>query len=162
MGVTCYGQGKGENVNDKIKGMYIYQFAKKVNWSNKEHRIGDFVIGVLGEKGLYDQLSTTYSGKPVGSQTIKVKYFDSSTSVTNCHILYIAKNNSSKVNELSKKYKSGKTLIVSDEKGLLANGAVINFIIRDNAIAFELSKTNASKKDLEIGEILIKLAKNVI
>lgn len=162
MGMTSYGQGDGDKANNKIKGIYMYQFAKNVNWSNKEHTTGDFVIGVLGDKGLYNQLSSTYSGKPVGSQTIKVKYFESSSSVTNCHILYIAKNNSTKVNELSKKFKSGKTLIVSNEKGLLTNGSVINFIIKDNQIAFELSKTNASKKDLEIGQILLKLAKNVI
>ena len=161
IGLNGYGQG-GDDANNKIKGIYMYQFAKNVNWANKEYNTGDFIIGVYGERGLYNQLSTTYSGKLVGSQVIKVKYFEASSNVTNCHILYIAKKNSSKVVDLSKKLKSGKTLIVSDEKGLLTSGSVINFIIKDSRIAFEISTTNAKKKELEIGQKLTKLATNVL
>ena len=160
-GLCSYGQ-TADDVNNKIKGMYMYQFAKNVNWANKEHAKGDFEIGIFGEKELFDQISGKFSGKLIGSQPIKVKYFSAASNVTNCHILYIAKKNNNHVTEFSKKFKSEKTLIVSNGKGQLTNGAVISFIIKDNKIAYELSKTNANKKDLEIGQMLIKLAASTI
>lgn len=160
MNSISYGQG-GEKANNKIKGMYVYQFAKNVDWP-KEYKSGDFVIGVYGEESLYEQLSASYSGKLIGSQTIKIKYFDASTSVNNCHILYIAAKNSSKTSELAKKLNKSKTLIVANNDGGLNEGAVINFVVKESKIAFEVSKKNAEKSDLIIGQTLTKLAANVM
>lgn len=159
---SSYGQGDGDKANNKIKGIYIYQFAKNMFWTNKEDTQGDFIIGVYGDKSFYDQLSTTYSGKMVLSQKIKVKYFESTSSISSCQILYIAKKYSSKVGVLSKKFRSGKTLVVSEGDGQLGNGSVINFIKVPRGIGFEISKTNASKKDLEIGQMLTKSATNIL
>lgn len=160
MNGSCFGQS-GEKANNKIKGMYVYQFAKNVDWP-KEFKSGDFVIGVYGEQSLYDQLASAYSGKLIGSQSIKIKYFDASSEVNNCHILYIASKNSSKTSELAKKLNKNKTLIVANADDGLANGAVISFVVRDAKIAFEVSKKNAEKSDLIIGQTLTKLASNVM
>lgn len=157
---SAFGQS-GDKANNKIKGIYVYQFAKNVDWP-KEFKSGDFVIGVFGEHALYDQLNNSYSGKLIGSQTIKVKYFESSTSIDNCHILYIAAENSSKTSDLSKKLNKDKTLIVSSNTGALSSGAMINFVIKNSKIAFEINTKNAGKSDLTIGQTLTKLAATVM
>ena len=156
----AYGQN-GEKANNKIKGMYMYQFAKNVDWP-KQYKSGDFVIGVYGNKELYEQINSYYSGKLVGSQPIKVSYFESSSAINNCHILYIAHNYRSKTSELAKKMSHNKTLIVSDGEGALSEGAIINFVVKDSKIAYEISKKNAEKSDLIIGQMLTKLAANIM
>lgn len=150
---------QSDKANLKLKGIYVYQFAKNVDWP-KEYKTGDFVIGVLGDKDLFDQLSASYSNKVIGSQSIKVKFFASASDVEKCHILYVDKSQSNKVSELNSKLKKHKTLIVSDGANLLANGSVINFVVKNSKIAFEISKKNADKLDLVIGQTLEKLAVN--
>ena len=60
----------------KLKGIYIYQFARRVYWPEKYTK-GDFYIGIYGSKEIFDQLSVSYTGKLVGSQAIKFKFFES-------------------------------------------------------------------------------------
>jgi len=154
-----HGMAQSDKANLKLKGIYVYQFAKNVDWP-KEFKTGDFVIGVLGDKDLYDQLNASYASKTIGSQSIKVVFFSSTSDVKQCHILYVDKNSGSKVPDLNSKLKKYRTLIVTEGSNLLANGSVINFVIKDSKIAFEISKKNAVKLDLVIGQTLEKLAVN--
>ena len=45
------------DTNAKIKAVYIYNFTKYIEWP-KEYREQIFVIGVLGESALFDELKT--------------------------------------------------------------------------------------------------------
>ena len=146
--------------NTKIKRIYVYQFAKNVDWPEKAKK-GDFVIGVLGDESLYGQLKTTYAGKPIGSQSIAIKRFTSVSELSNCHILYIGDRNMTDLTAISKNIAGNKTLIVSNGDGALDKGATINFIIKNSQIKFEVSKKNAKKSDLLISEKLISLAAKV-
>ena len=38
----------------KLKGIYIYQFARRVYWPEKYTK-GDFYIGIYGSKEIFDQ-----------------------------------------------------------------------------------------------------------
>ena len=58
-----------------MKGVYIYQFARRVYWPEKYTK-GDFNIGIYGNKDIFDQLSSSYTDKLVGSQAIKFKFFN--------------------------------------------------------------------------------------
>lgn len=158
---TIYGKGmaQSDQANLKLKGIYVYQFAKNVDWP-KEFKTGDFVIGVLGDKEMFDQLNASYANKTIGSQAIKVSYFESISEVAKCHILYVGSKLSSKVSEINSKMHKYKTLIVTDGSNLLSTGSVINFVVKDSKIAFEISKKNADKLDLVIGQTLEKLAVN--
>lgn len=147
---TRAGIAQTQDTHIKVKSMYVYQFASLVDWPT-EFKKGDFVIGVLGKTPLYDELVLKYANKMMGSQAIKIKNFTSSSEVTTCHILIITPENSDKVSELVKKFKSKSTLVVTEKEGKLKEGAIINFVIHNNKQSFELSKTNATKLKLVIG-----------
>ena len=72
----------------KMKGVYIYQFARRVYWPEKYTK-GDFNIGIYGNKDIFDQLSSSYTDKLVGSQAIKFKFFNNPSEIEDCHLLYV-------------------------------------------------------------------------
>lgn len=144
------GIAQTQDTHIKVKSMYVYQFASLVDWP-AEFKKGDFVIGVFGKTPLYDELVLKYANKMMGSQAIKIKNFTSASEVTACHILIITPENSDKVTEMVKKFKSKSTLVVTEKEGKLKEGAIINFVIHNNKQSFELSKTNANKLKLVIG-----------
>jgi hypothetical protein len=151
---------QSDDTHARLKALYVYQFATLVDWP-KEFKQGDFVIGVFGESNLYDELTSKYSNKSVGSQSIKIKKYLNFAEISNSHILFVANENSERTAELVKKYKSKSTLIVTEKEGKLKDGAVINFIVKDNKQTYELSKTNAAKYKLIIGAKLENLAARV-
>jgi hypothetical protein len=145
----------------KQKGLYIYQFLKNIEWP-KELIAGDLIVGVYGDENIFQQLSSTCSGKFIGNHKIKVVRYISATEVTKeCHLLYVSENKSSQVGAIHKKNGS-KTTIIGNKIGLLSSGAIINFIIKANKLQFEINKTNAEKSKLTFSQLLSKLAVNVI
>lgn len=149
-----------KDINLRVKAVYVYKFAQYVDWP-KEFKTGDFIIGVLGDEKLYNEMQTTYSNKMIGNQTIKIKKYDAVANVEQCHILFISEKNSDKVSELAKKFKSKSTLIVSEKEGKMKDGAIINFVMRDTKLKYEVSKTNATKHKLTVGQSLTSIADKV-
>jgi hypothetical protein len=143
-----------------VKAVYVYKFAQYVDWP-KSFKTGDFIIGVYGDEKLYNEMQASYSNKMIGNQTIKIKKYDAVADIEQCHILFVAEKNSDKVAELVKKYKSKSTLIVSEKEGKMKDGSIINFVMRDNKLKYEVSKVNASKHNLTVGQSLTSIADKV-
>lgn len=143
------------------KGLYIYQFLKNVEWPN-ELLSGDLIVGVYGDENVFQQLSKTCSGKFIGSHKLKIIRYISNTEINkDCHFLYLAENKSVQVSAIAK-ITGNSTLIIGNKTGLLSLGAIINFIVKDNKLAFEINKTSATKANLTFTKLLSKLAINVI
>lgn len=149
-----------KDVNLRVKAVYVYKFAQYVDWP-KSFKTGDFIIGVFGDDKLYNEMQTSYSNKMIGNQTIKIKKYDAVADVEQCHILFVAEKNSDKVAEMVKKYKSKSTLIVTEKEGKMKDGAIINFIMKDGKLKYEVSKTNATKHNLTVGQSLTSIADKV-
>src|SRR5690606_40817561 len=104
---------------------------------------------------LYEEIESNHGSKPVGTQSIKVKSFNSLSEIERCHILLIDRSKSTYVKQLVKKYKDFSTLIVSESDYGLQDGATINFIVQDNKNIFELSKSNAQTSKLVISQYIL-------
>ena len=148
------------DVNLRYNAVFVYKFAQYVDWP-KSFKTGDFIIGVFGDEKLYTEMQTTYSNKMIGNQTIKIKKFDALDDIEQCHILFVAEKNSDKIVDLVKKYKSKSTLIVSEKEGKMKDGSIINFVWRDSKLKFEISKTNAEKHKLTVGQSLTSISDKV-
>ncbi len=149
-----------KDINLRVKAVYVYKFAQFVDWP-KSFKSGDFIIGVFGDEKLYNEMQTSYANKMIGNQTIKIKKYDAVSEIEKCHILFVAEKNSDKVSDLVKKFKSNSTLIVSEKEGKMKDGAIFNFIWRDNKLKYEMSKTNATKHKLTVGQTLTNSADKI-
>ena len=155
-GVEMQEQPK-EDAQIKLRALYMYNFATLIDWP-KEFKQGDFLIGIVNENTLFEEMVAKYSNKMIGSQPIRIKRFNSVAEVTQCHIVYLPPDISDKAAEIVKKYRSKSTLVVTEKEGKLKDGATINLIIRNNKLSYEISKGNASKSKLIIGSKLETLA----
>ena len=146
--------------NNNLKAIYVYNFTTLVDWP-KEFKQGEFVIGVLGDQDLVDILTQKYSSKSVGAQPIKIKSYKTEAEVGECHILFVANGHSTAISRLSKKLNKYSTLVVSEAASALESGACINFTVKDNKLAYELSKTNTERVKLILGKTILDLAVKV-
>lgn len=148
------------DVNSRLKALYVFNFTNMIEWPS-ELKKGPFNIVVLGEnKNLFNELSK-YNSKSVGTQQIKVSQSNDAGTISAAHILFVTRGQSDKIAAMVKKFKAKSTLVISEKEGAMKEGAIINFIIRNNRQSYELSKTNASKHKLIIGKQLTELAVKV-
>jgi hypothetical protein len=147
-------QRKGHAVQANI----IYHFTKYINWPG-HMKSGDFVIGVIGEPHLAEELEKAVARKTAGSQRIVVQLFNTGESQYPCHILFLADAESNYLKKLVAATSDQPVLLVSETEGAAHRGSCINFVIVDDRLRLEINKTNIDKRNLSIATELLQLGK---
>ncbi len=142
---------------NKYKTLFTMNFLRYFGWPS-ESTEGDFIIGVVRNKFLAGELRTKTGGKKFGYQTIKIVDFSSVDDITSCQILYVdqSANYSKNADLISQKTGKG-TLIITETPGAITKGSVINFVIVDDKLKFEISQDNADNKGLKVNSALLSM-----
>jgi hypothetical protein len=142
--------------NEKFKALFMYNFTKYLEWP-ESYRQGDFIITVIGESALVDELKIIAEKKKVGFQPIIIQKITSLDQINKCHIIYIPESKTSQINEIKNKLSSSSTVIISDNPGAIAKGAGINYVVNSGKQVFEISKSNLEKQNIKVGADLLSL-----
>ena len=141
----------------RLQANIIYRFTKYVDWPvNKKS--GDFIIGIVGDSPLFDELKTLCANKSVGNQKIVVMKMSSTANSYNCNILFISEEESSSLKRIDRLTTGVPILIISESDGLAHKGSCINFITVDERLKLEINKSNAEQRGLHIASELLELA----
>lgn len=146
--------------NEKFKALFLYNFIKNVEWP-QSHKQGDMVIGVLGNNPISKELETITVSQKAGNQTMKVKVVSSVEEIGNCHVVYVSPGKGNLIPQLLGRANGHSTLIVSDNRGGIQQGAGINFILDGDKLKFEISKNNIESKGLKVSASLLNLGVSV-
>jgi hypothetical protein len=96
----------------------IYSFTRFVNWPN-ESKSGDFVITVISNKPVFDELQTLTAGKSVGMQPIKVLHLRSVDELTDySHIVFLGGSVGVPIRKLVQKTFGHKNLLITECEGM--------------------------------------------
>jgi len=134
----------------------IYRFTKYINWPD-DKKTGEFVIGVIGDTPLFDELQNFTSKRSPAGQPIVVKKFPPSATVYNCHILFVSDDVSTSIKRIAASTAGAPTLLVTESEGLSRKGACINFMVVDDRLKLEINKTNIERRSLGIASELLNL-----
>jgi hypothetical protein len=142
--------------NYAIYANIIYRFTKYINWP-EDKKTGDFIIGIVGDSPLYEELRNFTTGKTVGSQKIVVKRISSAATYGNCQILFVCEDESSSLKKIAALTAGVPVLLLSESEGLAHKGSCINFIIIDEHLKLEINKNNIGQRNLGIASELLSL-----
>jgi hypothetical protein len=134
----------------------IYRFTKYINWPD-DKKSGEFVIGVVGDTPMFDELKNFTSKRSPAGQPIVVKRFPTSASTYNCHILFVGDDESGSVKHIAATTAGTPTLLVTESEGLSRKGACINFVLVDDHLKLEINKNNIERRSLDIASELLNL-----
>jgi len=138
----------------------LFNFSRNINWP-EENKSGDFVITIVGDKDLFNEMSKLTQNMKVGMQPILVKYFSTVNELSGYQqMVFVDSWQSGKINALVQKLNGAHTLIVTETEGMTEKGAAINFIPVNGVMKFEISKENLKKNNLMASSILEKMATN--
>lgn len=141
----------------KYQALFVYNFTRYIEWPAAVSS-GDFVIGILGNGSISNDLNELANGKFVGAQKITVKQFANVGEITNCHLLFVNRSFISQFPDLVAKFQGKNTLLVTDKPGMTEKGAGINFVIDDGKQRFEVNRNTIEKSGLKINSKLLEMA----
>jgi hypothetical protein len=79
-----------------------------------------------------------------------------------CHLLFICPSEKKNLSEIIDLVKNQGVLTVADTQEFLDTGGIVNFVIEDNKVRFDINLTASEKAGLKIRSQLLRLAKKVI
>lgn len=152
---------RGKPTQYDIEAVYLYQFGKFVQWPAQTGPADVFPICVLGRDPFGRTLDSTIAGEKIGSTPLRADRIEDSDDVKHCRILYISPSEDARLDAILAKVGSSSVLTVSDLPDFEAHGGMIQFIVEDNRVRFEINVTVASKSGLNISSQLLKVAAEV-
>ena len=155
-----------------VKAAFVYNFIKFIDWpENKlsdENTIG---IGIIGENP-FGEAFDPIENKQIRNKKIVIKLFKSleeskltSKQVDNirkCYVLFVCKSEKKQFKKIIDLIKEYNVLTVGDTSGFLESGGIIDFLIENQKVCFEVNNYNAKQAKLNIRSQLLRLAKNVV
>lgn len=142
----------------KYEPIFTYNFTKYVKWP--AGRSGDFIIGVCGSKVALERFKSFFdvSRRNKGGQNIVVKPVSSLSEIEDCSILFLTKNAKIDLAETSKIAIKQSILVVTEQPKIVMSSSMINMIVVDGKMKFELNQQLTERAKLQISAELRRLA----
>jgi hypothetical protein len=145
-----------EPVEYAVKAAYLTKFGIYVEWPDMAPGTA-LNLCVVGEDPFGKTLDSAASGQQPGNRPLAVKRLKEITPESGCHIAYFSNAYPATLQAIDA-LRGHPVLTVSDSAG---KGAVINFVLRENRVRFEIDEAAAEQNSLVLSAKLLGLALNV-
>lgn len=144
----------------QFKAMYLYKFAKGVQWPNSSNG-RDLVITVVGDNEMASALKKSVASRKIGSRGIIVQEASTITQVQNADMVFLGESKSDQIQKLIESQNGNNVLIVAGKGGWCEHGAGISFVNKNGALAYEVSVKNMQKFGLSCSQEILRSGTNV-
>lgn len=166
-----------------IKAVFLYNFLQFVDWP--ADKIGDsnepLIMGVLGKNEFLDAF-TAIERRTVNNRPIVVRHFKGIGElekagqkepseppkshpqielIRTSHLLFLFPSEKQHTKEILRSVEGHHILTVADTKGFLEDGGVINLLLDNERVSFEVNMTAARQAGLQIRSRLLRLARRI-
>jgi hypothetical protein len=146
-----------------VKAAYLYKFLSYVDWpaSMVPPPGAAFAIGVAGADEVLAELQNIAPDRTVADRALEVRRVRDADSLAGLHVLFVGRAEGSRLAELVRAAQQRSILVVSEIDGGLRLGSVINLILVDGRVRFEVALDAAEKSGLKLSSRLLALAQSV-
>lgn len=148
----------------QVKAAFLYNFAKFVEWppGSFADASSPLRICVLGQDPFGQELRRVTNEKIVNGHELQVTQLVDVQLARTCHILFIAASERAQLKRIFEGLRGADALTVGDSKGFAELGGIINFVMENNRVRFEVNHKAAEQAGLKISSKLLSVAKVVI
>jgi len=148
----------------RIKAAYLCRFGNYVEWPPAAFASADspFTIGVIGPQAVADEVTVAARGQMASGRPIAVRRLAPGDPVEGLHLLFVARATGARQANALAAVKERPVLTVTEaEAEGDAAGAVVNFVIVDDKVKFDVSLPAAERGGLKVSARLLGVARQV-
>jgi hypothetical protein len=148
----------------QIKAAFLYNFAKFVEWPPGSFPDADapFRICVFGRDPFGESLRNITREKTMNGHRLEVHQIVDLQTARSCQILFIAASEQVQLKRILENMGGSNALTVGDTTNFVEQGGMINFVLENDRVRFEVSRRAADQAGLKISSKLLAVAKVVI
>jgi hypothetical protein len=140
-----------------VKAVFLYKFTRYLQWPAGDEPEA-FEIAVLGESPILEPLQAIALRKTVGALPIVVRRCGGAAEIGRPRILFVPGADPARLARALEAVRGAGVLTVAEHEGAAGEGAAINFILRNEALRFEINERALAAAGIQAGSQLLKLA----
>lgn len=150
---------QGMSVEYAVKATYLYKFAPFVEWpaGTFDSPNAPFMLCVVGHDPVAALVDQAVQRQQISGHAIDVLHLAQVRRDARCHILYVAAHGPAAAAALES-VRGMPILTVTDAARDLRERGIVNFVVQDNRVRFEIDPRAASENHLVISSKLLNLA----
>lgn len=146
----------------QVKALCVLNFAKYVSWPAAafESQETPIRIGIAGQPALEKDLRSAATGRVIDGRSLEVVSLDDPKKARACHIIFLGAVDKPFRSEIAT-MKQAPLLTVRDRVAGEAERAIIQFVMRESKVRFEVDLAGARAAGLQVSSKLLTLADKV-
>ncbi len=159
------GHSPAQVVSDyQVKAAYIYTFAKFVEWPSESlpNAASPVRFCILNDRSFGFELDRIVKGKSIAGRSIEVAQVQDGLQARTCHVLFINSAQERQTRRVIELLRGTSVLTVGESGDFLEAGGVINFVLEDDRVLFQVNHKAANAAKLYISSRLLSVAKRVV
>jgi hypothetical protein len=154
---------ENEALEYAVKAAYLSKFGLYVEWPRAAFSSPSSALNlcIAGEDPFGATLDKAVADQRIGNRAIVVRRLKTVARDSGCHILYIGGSDRRHIRQVIDAVQGTGVLIVSDGAIPAPAGSIINFVVKDNRVRFDIDDEAADQNALTVSSKLLSLALNV-
>lgn len=143
----------------QIKVAFVYNFIKFVDWPTEVMpESGDTIsICALSDDPFFEALETI-NGKTVKGRRLAVRKVDAIKDLESCHVAFLGAAEETRLPQLMRSLQGSSVLTVGEMDRFAQSGGIINLVVVNNKVRFEVNVDRAERARLKLRSQLLSVA----
>jgi hypothetical protein len=154
-GITTLAQAQNVEEHD-AKAAFIFKLLNFVQWPSDA--TGDLVIGFIGADSTGDSLQRLAYGKPINGRRIVIRHMGHDGDFKGCNVIFLGASERKNAPAVLDRLRGTNVLTVGESDGFGQRGGVVNLMLNEGRIRFEVNPHAAERAHLQISSRLLSLA----
>jgi hypothetical protein len=152
--------GAEEPSEYQIKAAFLLNFIRFVEWPEEAFKSATdpLVVGILGKDPFDGALEQIVSNKTVNGRAVVIRRISDAGAARSCHVVFLAASETRRMSDVTSTVVSRGLLIVGESDGFAERGGMINFIVQENHVRFQINPAAAARAGLKVSSKLLQLA----
>jgi hypothetical protein len=148
----------------QVKAAFLYNFAKFVEWPDDAFPSADapIQICIAGDNPFGGDLEKFVKTKTVAGRRFRVVQLRAAQQCKSCHILFVSSADTERIPDVIRNVSGGSVLTVGESPVFTNEGGIINFVLENERVRFEVNNRAATAARLRLSSKLLTIAKHVI
>jgi hypothetical protein len=166
-GAVCCPAGNAKaadvSLEYRVKAAFLFQIAGYVEWPAAAFPRPDtpVSIAVAGAEPVAEELTRITPGRTVQNRTVVVRRVKDPSGLAGAHIVFIGDDRKSQLKQFAARAREQGVLLVTESEGALTDGSMVNFILVDGRVRFDVALDPARRSGIKLNSRLLSVAHQV-
>lgn len=138
------------------KAAFMLKLVNFIQWPSEAGR--ELVIGFIGADATGDAMQRLASGKSISGRGIVVRRLGADGDLKACQVIFVGASERKNLPLVLERLRGTSVLTVGESDGFGQHGGIVNLLLNDGRIRFEVNPHAAERAHLQISSRLLALA----